>query len=350
MGNLQLTIPPTDLNHILDHTRELWEELRGERIFVTGGTGFFGSWLMESLAWANERLGLDASAVVLTRDPESARQKVPVLANSPTIQLIQGDIRTFAFPAGAFQFIIHAATQASAKLTAEDPVLMFNTIVEGTRHILEFARQCGVKELLFTSSGAVYGVQPPRLSNLPEDFSGSPDPTQSASAYGEGKRAAETLVVLHANQIGYEVKIARGFAFVGPHLPLKTHFAIGNFIQDGLNGGPITVKGDGTARRSYLHAADLTIWLWTILMKGASGRPYNVGSEESIAIAELARKVAGHFDPGMHVHILGKPILQKPLEQYVPDTSRARTELHLEQLILLDEAIARTISFYRGAR
>jgi nucleoside-diphosphate-sugar epimerase len=173
-----------DLEHILAHTSSLWDELRGERIFITGGTGFFGCWLLESLAWANDRLGLNASALVLTRNPETFRSKVLHLAAHPAIQFHQGDVRDFLFPAGHFSYIIHAATEASAKLNAENPLLMLETIVEGTRRTLEFARQCGAKKFLLTSSGAVYGKQPPDLTHMPEEYLGGPDPLDPRSAYG----------------------------------------------------------------------------------------------------------------------------------------------------------------------
>jgi len=91
-----------DLDHILDHTLGLWEEMGGNRIFVTGATGFFGCWLIESLLAANDRLNLGVSAVVLTRSPEAFRRKAPHLAAHPGIQLLAGDVRTFAFPEGEF--------------------------------------------------------------------------------------------------------------------------------------------------------------------------------------------------------------------------------------------------------
>ena len=111
----------SDLDHILDHTRELWEELRGERLFITGGTGFFGCWLLESFAWANDRLGLKASVLVLTRNPDAFQRKSPHLAANPAILFHPGDVRSFVFPSGSFSHVIHAATESSARLNVEAP-------------------------------------------------------------------------------------------------------------------------------------------------------------------------------------------------------------------------------------
>jgi nucleoside-diphosphate-sugar epimerase len=331
-----------DLDHVLENTRDLWEELRGNRIFITGATGFFGCWLLESFAWANERLNLNAKASILTRSPEKLKQTLPHLANG-TLDVVIGDVRNFKFPAGNFSHLINAATESSTQLNAQQPEVMFETVVEGTRHCLDLASKAGVKKFLLTSSGAVYGKQPPEVSHLPEDFTGGPNPLDPQSAYAEGKRAAELLCVLAAKQSKLEVKIARCFAFVGPYMKLDAHFAIGNFIRDHLAGHPIQVQGDGTTVRSYMYASDLMVWLWTILFRGGSCRAYNVGSEEAVSIAELANTVAASDSRRTPVDTAQKPVTGAPASRYVPSTARAQKELGLSCRISLKEAIERTV-------
>ncbi|HVO44943.1 MAG TPA: NAD-dependent epimerase/dehydratase family protein [Steroidobacteraceae bacterium] len=333
-----------DLEHILLHTRGLWEELRGKRIFVTGGTGFFGCWLLESFAHAVEALDLHATAVVLTRDPEAFQRKAPHLAAHPAVELHLGDVRSFRFPRGRFSHVVHAATASSHP---EPPDVLFDTIVEGTRRTLEFAVHCGAQKFLLSSSGAVYGKQPVNVTHVPEDFLGAPDPAAVRSAYGEGKRVAEFLCAVHAQKGAIQAKIARCFAFIGAHLPIDVHFAVGNFIRDGLGGGPIRVNGDGTPLRSYLYAADLAVWLWTILCRGASCRPYNVGSDVEISIGALAATVASVIDPAMKVYIARQPDPGHAPERYVPSTQRAQRELGLVVHIGLEEAIRRTVAWHR---
>lgn len=337
-----------DLLHVLDHTRDLWEDLRGMRLFITGGTGFFGCWILESFLFANQHLNLKASASVLTRRPDAVKQMLPHLTLNSAITLVGGDVRNFAFPKGEYSHIIHAATDASAKLNNENPLLMLDTVIDGTRHMLNFSVHCKSEKFLLTSSGAVYGRQPSNMTRIPEEYMGAPDSLDPHSAYGIGKRTAEHLCALYAKQHGVFATIARCFAFIGPYLPLDIHFAVGNFIYDAMNGAPIIIKGDGTPRRSYLYAADLAIWLWAILLRGETGRAYNVGSEEDLSIVEVARVVSQNAHPQSQIEIRGIPNFALPVEQYVPSTQRAQNELGLTQTVSLDEGIKRTIAYLQG--
>jgi dTDP-glucose 4,6-dehydratase len=331
-----------DLDHILENTAEVWEELRGSRIFITGGTGFFGCWLLESFAWANDKLDLGAEAVVLTRNPEAFRGKARHLAGHPAIELHKGDICEFDFPAGRFSHVIHAATESSTGLNEREPLRMLDSIVTGTRRTLDFAVAAGARKFLLTSSGMVYGKQPPELTHVPETYAGAPDPADPRSAYGEGKRVAELLCAIYHQAHGIETKIARCFAFVGPYLPLDAHFAAGNFIRDAMARQPIEIKGDGTPLRTYMYAADLAIWLWTVLARGASCRPYNVGAEEEVSIADLAGKVVETLEPRLAIRVAGRPQPGVPAARYVPATGRARNELQLAVQVPLADAIERT--------
>jgi nucleoside-diphosphate-sugar epimerase len=337
-----------DLDHILAHTQGLWEELRGQRLFITGGTGFFGCWLLESFAWANDKLDLGAQAVVLTRDSKRAVATARHLGNHPAIQFHVGNFTSFEFPAGEFTHIIHAATETDSVTAPLERAALFEANIQGTRRVLEFAGHCGARKLLFTSSGAVYGGQPPELSHVAEDYPGAPSPLDTASAYGQSKRVSEFLCAAHAQKHGMQTVIARCFAFVGPHLPLDLSYAIGNFIRDALRGGPIRVNGDGTPLRSYLYAADLATWLWTLLCRGETCRAYCVGSDAAISIGDLARLVARVVNANAKVVIAQRPVTGKPSPCYVPSIDLARRELGLEPWVSLAEGVRRTASWCRS--
>lgn len=335
-----------DLEDIVARNADDFAHLRGARLFVTGGTGFVGSWLLESLAWANRRLALQTRAVVLTRDPDAFSQVAPHLARDPALEFVRGDVRELGDVAGSFDAVLHAAAPASAPSGDEQPQFMLETVVDGTLRVLDLARRSGPISVLFASSGAVYGPQPPDLELVDEAYAGGPDTLDPRNAYHESKRAAELACAVAGATYGLEPKIARLFAFVGPYLPLDRNFAIGNFIRDALRGTPIEISSDGTPIRTYLYSADMTSWLWRILVRGAPSRAYNVGSERTMSIRETAAAVAANVErPGTFV-VKGEPAGGLP-QRYACATERARSELDLDEWTALPEAIRRTIAWHR---
>lgn len=315
------------------------------RLFITGGTGFFGKAVLRYLLAHNTLYldGLPDEVVVLTRSSERFINEYIEFSELPWLRFHVGDIEDLSsLPKGEkYTHVLHAAADSTngAHLS---PLQRYDQIVNGTRNLLDFAVASGADRFLFTSSGAVYGTQPDHLDRIPEDWNGIPDPLNAGNSYGIAKRSAEHLCALYGNQFGLNTIIARCFAFVGQDLPLDAHFAIGNFIRDALWGNEIIVNGDGTPQRSYLDQEDLAHWLFTLLEKGVAAQAYNVGSDQSITITKLAHLVRDIVAPDKPVCILGGSTGNKDRNIYVPNINRVRTELNLDVKISLEDSIRKT--------
>ncbi|MCK6394350.1 NAD(P)-dependent oxidoreductase [Zoogloea sp.] len=322
------------LGALLDHLDT--RPLHGQRIFVTGGTGFFGYWLL-SLFDLLHRQGVALKVCVLSRQPARFLARAPFFADTPWLEWQQGDVKDFgALP--PTDLLIHAATDTDAA-AHRHPLAIMDDILLGTRHTLGQARESGVRRALYVSSGAVYGRQPADVERIPEDAAFACDALHPGSAYGEAKRAAEQWCLQYGLQHGIDIPVARCFAFVGATLPLDGHFAIGNFIRDALTGQDIHVGGDGSPLRSYLYGADLAIWLLTLLLQGQHGRAYNVGADQAVSIAELASRVRDTLAPDAAVHIACGRDDKAERNRYVPTIARARQELALDAWTPLEQAI-----------
>ncbi|MGE4565049.1 MAG: NAD-dependent epimerase/dehydratase family protein [Victivallaceae bacterium] len=303
------------------------------RILITGGTGFFG----RSILAARTAEGRpETELVILSRDPAGFLAANPEFRDLPGVSYLAGDVRDFAFPAGEFSAVLHAATPATPAIPDAEAA---SIILDGTRHVLDFCRGRGVGNLLFVSSGAVYGPMPPGLREMPETL-----PCHPVSVYGRSKLAAEQLSI---DSGVASCKVARCFAFVGEYLGLNLHFAIGNFIRDCLLGQPINIQGDGSAVRSYLYSGDLVKQLWALLDRPEPRLTVNLGSDRAVSIrelAELVRRAAGTANP---ITVAGKPDAYLATNFYVPDIKLARRLLATGEPVSLEAALERVIRFHR---
>lgn len=334
-----------DLEHIILNAKDDLISLKNANLFLTGGTGYIGKWLLESFLYANKQFDLNARITLLSRNPDQFISDFPHLASDPSLSFISGDIRNFNFPEEKFNYVIHAATDVVAM---NSPLETFDVILNGTKRTLDFSVLKGIKHFLFLSSGAIYGKIPDTLDFVSEDFMGRPSTEEPGSAYGIGKLASEWLGTAYAQNGYMSCKYARVFAQVGPYLPLDKQFAAGNFILNAITNDDFIIKGDGTPLRSYMYGADLAIWLWAILIRGDSCLAYNVGSDESISIKDLACKIASIAAiKSPKIKLLNNPIAGKPHDRYVPNISRAKNELSLKITIPSEEAFRRTIDWYR---
>ncbi len=239
--------------------------------------------------------------------------------------------------------MIHAGSPIATSPGPEDT---FAEVVDGTRAIIANVLEPNPNApILFTSSGAVYGRQPPELTHIDESFSGGPDQLKPAMAYHEAKRAAELLLAsATARGIG-KLRLARLFAFIGPGLPLDGKYAAGNFVRDAIAKEPIRIGGDGTPHRSYLYPTDMIAWSLAVLARGTDSRAYNVGSDESISIGAFAARIGAIAGTDVVV-AMPPPDPPRLPERYVPDTTRIISELGVRISIGLDEAITRTLAHY----
>lgn len=315
---------------------------------MTGGTGFIGSWLLEVIRYANESMNAGIDVVVLSRTPRKAIESAPHLFDPcGRFSLVAGDVMTFSPDIGAVDVCVHAATDVADTTKAADYQRIFDSGTVGTRRVLDAAIERGASRFLLTSSGAVYGTQPPDLERVSESYCGAPDPLDYRTAYGQSKRAAEWLTTAAVGRGLPNVAIARIFALLGPGLPLDGPFAAGNFIRDALAGLPIAIR-DGRPIRSYLYVADACVWLLRILLSGANGEAYNLGSERPVSIAELAGTIEHLLDREPLGVASDTPSGGLP-PRYVPDTSKARAGLGLAEYTSLEVGLTKTINWSRAA-
>ena len=336
------------------------KNFENKTLLLTGGTGFFGKWLTQFFCEVNRRVrasGKKFELVLWTRNREKALESSPWLKDQSFVTWVEADIRSKVdLSANGFaatkkiDFVIHGATAASAALNDSNPLEMYDVIVEGTQNVLTVATQAKAEKFLFLSSGGVYGKQPLDVTHMKEDFDGSAKSNQIASAYAIGKKAAEFLCFTYGKQIGFDVVNARCFAFVGPYLPLDTHFAIGNFLKNAIEGNQINISGDGTPYRSYMYGTDLVEWIISLLISGEANNTYHVGSEDGRSLKDIAFLTADivgkKLGKKIEVRIAKEADLSLPPPRYVPSTEWTQKKTGLKCKVGLEEAILKTLEWY----
>lgn len=341
------TLFQQDLDHVASALEDDWDRLRGARIFITGGTGYFGMALVEALLWANETRGLGLRLTILSRDPQRFLEtRATHLGRRDALGFVAGQLTDFQAPVADYTHILHVASEPNLSGEKDWARKHLASAIGGTQRLIELAQRCPLEAMLVTSSGAIY----PQMDVCQDDRwvegpTGIADYMSERMLYGQSKRMIEIMTAVAAEQSGFRALIARCFAFVGPYLPLDSNYAIGNFIRDSMGGREIQVNGDGTPLRSYLYSADLAVWLLRILARGRSGVPYNVGGDEALSIGDLARLVAAVGGRPDAVVIKGKPVPGAKPSAYLPSLTRTKAELGLEVAVPLREAVRRTMDW-----
>jgi dTDP-glucose 4,6-dehydratase len=328
----------SDLDEVINIT-ESFEHLRGSKILILGGTGFVGTWLVSTLLYANEKLSLDLSLSIVTRSLKAAKKKLLLIGNDP-VTFIEADLGSLKYlNENPFDFFIHAATPSLVSTGSADSKMVSIATLGGANaiiaNIMKFRNNPTV---LHTSSGAVYGVQlNPEMRQLEGPAKTFSDLT---SDYAKVKLETETLFnKINESHTGKAVN-PRLFAFAGPRIELNEHFAIGNFIRDGMAGNKITIRGNPKTIRSYLYPTDLTSWLIS-LMGNPTRLDLNIGSEIGYSMGELASLVS---DLTCRKGVVFENQDIQP-SVYVPSTKNTREILNVKQQVSLEDGLKKWIKW-----
>lgn len=323
--------------------------LREELLVITGGTGFVGTWLTELVTHLNDQHGFGARLHLVARRADVFQAMAPHLAQRKDVFVEERDVRDLVELPRDAGWLVHAAGSPDNRLHASDPVRTLQTFVHGTDAVLRAAgRLEHLRRLLHVSSGLVYGPQPLELERIPESYVG-PAPFDAVSAvYPEAKRAAETLAAAYRSAHRLSMVTVRPFAFIGPYQSLTAPWAVNNFLQDALHGGPIRILGNGETVRSYTYPTDMAIGMLTAMVHGRRGLAYNLGSEISVTLRDLARCIAGHAGDNVQV-VEGAPGQRRAEpSRFVPETQAATEDLRFAPTVGLDAAIRRTLAWHRA--
>ncbi|HEY5548688.1 MAG TPA: NAD-dependent epimerase/dehydratase family protein [Coriobacteriia bacterium] len=324
------------------------EGLRGQRILVTGGTGFMGSWVAEMVAWLNDAEGFGIDLLLLSPSASAFAVRAPHLAARKDITLIEQDVRHITRLPDGVTYVIHAAGTPDNRVHVIDPLRTMDVIAHGTSAVMHAAAvSADLRKVLNVSSGLIYGAQPLDMAGMPESHAGGPEPDSIKAIYAEAKRYAEAEAAAWRSRDKLPVVTARPFAFIGPYQGLDKPWAINNFLRDALLGVPIRILGDADTVRSYMYPSDMAFWLLAILADGVPGTAYNVGSPDAITLGKLAERIAASFDNPPS--IVCRPLGQPRVTRFVPDVSRAQSTLGLRVTVDLDHAIERTLEWHRAA-
>lgn len=310
-------------------------------LLIIGGSGFFGKSFLDAFQRGILDDWMINEITIVARNATRLLESNPNLITNQ-IKLLNLDIKR-AIDIPSADYVIHAATSTDARNYQLLPEVETENILQGTDNYCRLAEKYHRNsKILFTSSGAVYGQQPPSMKQIDEQYFANDLKSIGAQKlhYAHAKNKAEFAMQSLAKK-GLDVSIARCFAFVGRYLPRDQHFAIGNFLGDALNGKPICVKANHPVYRSYMYADDLVEWLMTIADHAQSTCPiFNVGSNEETSLINLATIIANRF--GLPTNI--RPITSKEEDRYIPCIQKARDLLKLQIKYDLAQAINKTIS------
>lgn len=335
-------MPAEDLELIYDDVKSLWP--CNKVFFITGGTGFFGRWLVESIAHLENKLKSNNTFYILSRNSEEINiKKIPCLVK-PFFKIVQGHASDFNLPAVKIDYVIHAAADVTQAKSGHESIELFRMMTEGTRYLLEKIKEQSIIKFMFISSGAVYGSQNQAVD---ESADCKISLEKLASGYAEAKRAGEWLTAAYSETYGFAANSVRCFAFVGPYA--ETKMAVMNFLMARSDKKNIQVMSP-TSVRSYMYPTDLVSGILHILFRAENKKTYNLGSDNQTTLLKLAQTIAANQVAVEVDSAPNSPSVSLGGSHYVPDIKKLCTDLNFKAKVQLDEALNKTLKWIENEK
>lgn len=328
---------------------ERLEALKGQSILVTGGTGFVGKWIAETVAYLNAEHDFGISLHLLARNTTNFQNEVPHLAKLPFIYLIDQDVRNVSDLPEDVSWVIHAAASPDNREHSTEPLRTIDTIYRGTAALLDACmRLPNLNKFVYLSSNNIYGNTQEDKQKISENDMGLLSCNTVHASYSEAKRLAETVCASYRSQQRLPIVILRPFAFLGPYQGLEKPWALNNFIRDGILGSPIRILGDENTVRSFLYASDMAYWILAVLAGAINNYTYNLGSDDAVTLKNLAEKIASVFHNKPEIIVKSSRDFQQTSKVSVPDISSIVKDFGVRQTVDFDTALLKTINWYQS--
>ncbi len=337
-----------DVLNIFEMHSQLPEPLRNSHIYITGGTGFLGAWLLELICGLNDEFDFKIKTTVCGRSMDKFSAKHPHLFRRKEFTFQSYDVRHLVELPHDTTHIIHAAATSNKDNFSSFPTTSFENNVDSTLQLFRLAVQLGdVQNILLVSSSLVYGRQTNDAQNIKEDGYGGLLPSfDTNTIYAESKRACEAAAAAFITEMKLPISIARPFSFVGPYQSLDLPWAVTNFMQEALKGGPIKIMSDGSIVRSIMYASDFANWILHMTAYAQPRAIYNVGSADALDLLSMAKIISSCFkDEPKIVTSLGNNSATGE-KRVVPNIDKAKEELKLKITVDPDTAIRRTMEWH----
>lgn len=276
-----------------------WNSYSSNSVLVTGATGLIGSLTVLALACHNRLYNQNIKIKALARNKEKAEHVFSSLLGRDGFEIVLGDVTNPLDAVDSADYIIHCASATSSKFFVTKPVETISIAIDGTRNVLELARRCETKGVLYLSSLEVYGIPREGHVRMLENEAGYIDSMQVRSSYSEGKRMIECLCASYASEYGVPVKVVRLAQTFGAGVAYDDGRVFAQFARSAIEGTDIVLRTKGETLRNYCYTADAVAALLVVLAKGCVGEAYNVANENTaISIADMAKLVCKKFSDG----------------------------------------------------